>query len=139
MDPRSDSITRAQLDRDYDAAVEQVLAANPGVPGTLIGIEGTAYYDPDTGLCIFTFGPPAPCTILELDDTLWFRLDPETDRLLGLEIPSVAAFEEMHPDLAGRVQSLVECGLHAPRTFVPVSPRISDELATDLGVLLRAA
>ncbi len=76
-------LTGEALTRARWANVEQALAANP---------ETMRYDAVDDALTIH-IGPPRPAISITLDDRLFFRLDPTTWELVGLEIVDLRGVE----------------------------------------------
>lgn len=81
----------AELQAEYDAAVQRVLGANPDWATGILRDDLSVYYDDEDDLAIVLFGPLTDCVMLELDDWIWVRLDPQTDRIIGLEFPHALA------------------------------------------------
>ncbi len=76
-------LTGEALTRARWADMEQALAANP---------EAMRYDAVDDTLTIH-IGPPRPALSITLDDRLFFRVDPTTWELVGVEIENLRGAE----------------------------------------------
>jgi hypothetical protein len=112
----------AQLAADHDAVLPRILGSLPQFLARLEHDGASVYYDPDEGDCVLIAGEVAPSAVVELVDEYWLLVDPETDSVIGLEFPSLAAFLKAHPELTTMLTDLAAHAAQQPGTYVRLPP-----------------
>src|SRR6266851_89044 len=136
MDSRDRLMQDLQV--EYDQTMGRLIAANMDFPTRDPGAGGYVYYEPADDWFIVYFGPPTDAATIEINDVISARFDPETWKLLGFEVPSVAAFVKAYPSAAADLTALVELAMVGPGAFQSVPPERAAAFAGDLQSLISA-
>jgi uncharacterized protein YuzE len=116
------------LRREYEQAVNKVIADNPDLPERLKTANVQSEYDIEDDLLEIVFNERQEATSLSIGDGLWLRLDFETNKIVGFELEHFL----QHLESQSRELRLVFSVLRfaGARGFEVRLPRASDE-ATD--------
>jgi hypothetical protein len=114
-----------QLNEDqrarYRALYTRIRAANPDLGERFARVGGTVYYDPEDDWLIVTIGPPAEAATFEVTDYYNWRYDPATLQIVATEVTNLAKHVQQYPQVAEATAGLVQIGLRAPGTYVPIT------------------
>ncbi len=133
MDASPDHIMVA-LEREHEAALERSVAANQDLPDRVRALGAMVYYDPEDDVLLLTVGKPAPAITETVDDFLLLRLEPETWKIIGVEILGLHDFLAAHPEAAQRADGFLAHAKRAPGKYVELP--LSE--AEAIGELIRA-
>ena len=117
------SLAQQAMDRlaaEHAALLQRVTAANTDFEQRMQALGLSIYYDPADDCFMLLLGGAGPAANVEVDDTLHYRLDPDTLKIVGFEIPSLTLFASRHPTRAGAVRQLASRAGQHPGTYLRV-------------------
>lgn len=85
MDTNTADVLR-QLNEENAAVVQKVREANADVRDRLGALEFSAVYDVEEDTLLVTFGEPQEAISEAATDNVFLRLDPETYKIVGIEV-----------------------------------------------------
>ena len=127
-----------RLAAEYDEALRRVRAENADLAERLIRLGASVYCDPEEDEFILMVGMPGPAATLEVDDVFNLRIDPETWKILGFDVPDVKACALVHPSFVASIRRLIQLALRAPGTYARVEGNQVAEIASSLRQLVAA-
>ena len=86
MDAPERTAVMARLAREHHDLLRAIFAANEDTRDRVARLGVVAAYDPDEDYFGLVIGGPAEATIESLANTILFRVEPETLKLVGIEI-----------------------------------------------------
>ena len=89
----------AEWERERQEFWEQIRAANADIAERSMRLGGAVWYDRDDDWLVLTLGEPTEAATYELDDFLRLRYDPETLKIVGLEVTPLADVVVGRPDM----------------------------------------
>ena len=92
----------------------QVRRANTDLLARLRQLSVTSSYDPEEDLFVLTLGEAQEALTESVGNAWYVRLDPESYKVVGLEIPDVSQLIKSHPEV-------MDLWLHAARLTGPDS------------------
>ncbi|HTE85395.1 MAG TPA: hypothetical protein VK821_11740 [Dehalococcoidia bacterium] len=85
MAPLSDKAVR-ELQEEHVRSLEELIAANRDLGQRVLQLGVTAVLDRDDDVLILTIGKPQEAVAESIDNTLYFRADPRSLKIVGLEL-----------------------------------------------------
>ena len=120
MDAETIQVTDSLRAR-YGALYQRIRAANPRLGERFEQLGGSVYYDPEDDWLIVTIGLPVDAATFELTDYYNWRYDPSTLQIVATEVTNLTAHLRQYPKMAETAARLVQIGMRAPGTYVPVT------------------
>jgi len=128
--------TKAKLIKEGEAFFTSVLTANEDLAIRLRELSLGITYDRDDDTFILTLGEPQEALTESLDGSrLYIRVDPETLKIVGIEIPDLTS--RIGDDARVKIIWLAARRLAGPSTSADV-PDASERLARELRELVAA-
>ena len=128
----ADTLDMAALEREHREWLAEIRAANSDLEERLGALGITLDYDDERDILFCRFGPPTEALTESVDDLVYVRVDPDTLKIVGLEILHARTALAERPAVATFL--LHAAAATAPDALLPLTSR----LATDIEVLIAA-